>query len=74
MTMQRLAGFVPSDLRGESAEPELIELSLLIPQWQVSALERTASKLGITAGQMLRRVLGEFCLANTTKPIVNCHS
>jgi hypothetical protein len=61
MSITSRAEFIPTDLRDGVAEPELIELSLLLPQWQVSALERTASRLGLTAGQMLRRILADFC-------------
>lgn len=39
---------------------EMVELSLLVPQWQIEALETAASFRGITAGQMLRRVLSSY--------------
>jgi hypothetical protein len=39
----------------------LVELSLLVPQWQVEALEQAARGRGLTAGQMLRRLIGGYC-------------
>ncbi len=38
----------------------ILELAVLVPAWQVSALERTAGLEGQTVGQLLRRVIGEF--------------
>src|SRR5207248_6770432 len=35
----------------------LTELSLLLPQWQVDALEQVAQMRGLTTGQMLRRLI-----------------
>lgn len=43
-----------------SSGPELVELSLLVPRWQVNALERLADEVGVTVGQMLRRLLGDY--------------
>ena len=59
----------PFDLRGDTfagpgREPTrldggMVELSLLLPQWQVEALETAAHGQGLTAGQMLRRIIGD---------------
>ena len=59
----------PFDLRGDvlagpGREPTrldggMVELSLLLPQWQVEALETAAHGQGLTAGQMLRRIIGD---------------
>jgi hypothetical protein len=60
----------PFDLRGgdppagparDAARLEggMVELSLLLPQWQVEALETAAHGQGLTAGQMLRRIIGD---------------
>jgi hypothetical protein len=47
----------------------LVELSLLVPQWQVEALERAARGRGLTTGQMLRRLIGSYC---ASLPAQNC--
>jgi len=39
----------------------MVELSLLLPQWQADALERAAHGRGLTTGQMLRRLIGNYC-------------
>jgi hypothetical protein len=39
---------------------DVVEISLFLPGWQASCLERKASSLGLTAGQMMRRLLGRF--------------
>ena len=39
---------------------EMVELPLLLPGWQAEALEMAAHSRGMTAGQMLRRILGDF--------------
>ena len=44
----------------------LVELSLLLPQWQMEALEAAAHCRGLTAGQMLRRLIGGYCASLTT--------
>jgi len=42
------------------AESDVVELSLLLPRWQVEALEDAARSSGVTVGQMIRRCLGEL--------------
>jgi hypothetical protein len=37
---------------------EVVEVPLLLPGWQVVALEQVAHERGLTAGQMLRQALG----------------
>ncbi|HEY8503359.1 MAG TPA: hypothetical protein VIL46_02175 [Gemmataceae bacterium] len=44
---------------GPCAEAEVVELSVLLPHWQLAALESAAHRHGITAGQMLRRLIGQ---------------
>jgi hypothetical protein len=39
---------------------KVLELAVLLPAWQVSALERTARLDGQTIGQLLRRLIGDF--------------
>jgi hypothetical protein len=41
-------------------ESEVIEVPLLLPGWQISALERAAHKRGLTAGEMVRHLLRDF--------------
>ena len=38
----------------------VVELSLLLPTWQVAALEATAHNCGLTAGQMVRHLIREY--------------
>jgi hypothetical protein len=40
---------------------ELVELSLILPRWQIDALATTARQRGLTAGQVLRRLIGAYC-------------
>ena len=55
----------PGDLRGDGPgsvsrlDGEMVELSLLLPLWQVEVLETAARGQGLTAGQMLRRIIGD---------------
>ena len=37
---------------------EVVELALLLPRWQAEALEQAAHARGLTAGQMLRKLIG----------------
>lgn len=39
-----------------------MEISLLLPNWQMMELEEAASHLGLTTGQLLRRLISN-CLA-----------
>lgn len=38
-------------------DQEVVELALLLPRWQAEALEEAAHRRGLTAGQMLRRLV-----------------
>jgi hypothetical protein len=40
-------------------EPDVVELSLLLPGWQIDALESAARRHGLTTGQMLRRWISD---------------
>jgi len=42
------------------SEPDLLELALLLPRWQVLALEELAKSRGVSIGQMLRRLITEL--------------
>lgn len=41
-------------------ENEVIELPLLLPEWQVIALERAAREQGMTIGQLIRRLFADL--------------
>jgi hypothetical protein len=43
------------------SDDELVELALVVPQWQVEALAAAARRRGLTAGQVLRRLIGGYC-------------
>ncbi|MGL4420154.1 MAG: hypothetical protein ACRCZF_05790, partial [Gemmataceae bacterium] len=49
-------------LPGEVArlDQEVVEMPLLLPRWQASALEAAARRRGMTTGQMLRRVITDL--------------
>lgn len=44
-------------LRPHDLDNEVTELSLLLPAWQIDALERAAEAEGITVAHLLRRVI-----------------
>ncbi len=44
-------------LRLEGLDGEVAELSLLLPAWQIDALEQAAQAEGITVAQLLRRLV-----------------
>jgi hypothetical protein len=39
-------------------DPEMIEVALLLPRWQAVALQAAARQRGLSAAQMLRRMIG----------------
>jgi hypothetical protein len=54
-------GFLPPRAGGSeltTVDTEVVELALLIPRWQAVALENAAHQRGLTAGQMLRKLIG----------------
>jgi hypothetical protein len=48
-----------------------VECPLLLTRWQLAALEAAAHERGLTAGQMLRRLVAEFC-ASASSPTGPC--
>lgn len=48
-------------------DDEVVEMPLLLPRWQATALEEVAGLRGMTTGQMLRRYIAEM-LAEPAKP------
>jgi hypothetical protein len=49
----------------DGADLDVIEVPLLLPSWQVSALEALAHRRGLTAAAMVRTLLAEFLSAGT---------
>lgn len=43
-----------------SSDSDVVELPLLLPRWQVDALEEAANQQGMTTGQMIRRVISNM--------------
>jgi hypothetical protein len=39
---------------------EMVELALLLPNWQLQELEMAAHDHGLTTGQMIRRLIAAF--------------
>jgi hypothetical protein len=58
---ERLGGRLGGEIH--RLDSEMVELSLLMPQWQVEALEAAARGRGLTAGQLLRRLIRNYCAA-----------
>ncbi len=55
-------------LRPPEAGDAITELPLLLPAWQVEALEQLARADGITVGQLLRRVVNRTVAHVTLEP------
>jgi hypothetical protein len=47
-------------------DPQMTEVLLLLPSWQLAALETAARAEGITAAQIIRRLIGDFLLRSVT--------
>ena len=43
-----------------SAQFDVIELPILLPEWQVNALEAAARERGMTIGQLLRKLFSDL--------------
>lgn len=48
-----------SDAKIEPFDGEMVELALCLPGWQAQCLEAVAHQRGLTAGQLLRRLIQE---------------
>ncbi len=44
-------------------EGAVVEVPLLMSDWQMAALERAAHRQGLTAGELVRRLLRDFVAA-----------
>jgi len=49
---------------------DMVELSFLLPEWQAAALEAAAHGRGLTAAQLMRRILREH-FARFAQPSTN---
>lgn len=52
--------FESSSMDVARQDQEVVELPLLLPRWQALELEAAARQLGMTTGQMLRRVIRDL--------------
>jgi hypothetical protein len=50
----------PLDYNGGLPAGEVVEILLLLPDWQVCALETAARCRGLTTGEMVRSLVREF--------------
>ena len=60
MSERYRAGTSADDPEAGSSDGDVIEVPLLLPCWQVSALATAAHDRGLTAGQMVRSLLRDF--------------
>ena len=72
MLRQKTSGALRSLLAGAERVPavpdgivtldeEMAELALLLPGWQAQSLEAVARSEGVSAGQIVRRLIQEYC-------------
>jgi hypothetical protein len=45
-------------------DAEVAELTFLLPGWQAAALEEAAQSVGMTTGQILRKLIQDFLVRN----------
>lgn len=56
-----LSAEISAEATSELHTQDVIEIPLLLPVWQILALEQVAHARGLTAGEMVRQLLGNFC-------------
>ena len=54
--------------KSQHPESEVREVPLLLPAWQVTALEEVAYRHGLTAGALARRLIADFLSRSKTTP------
>jgi hypothetical protein len=54
----------PLRSRWTGLDAEVVEIPLLLPGWQVVALERAAQDHGLTTAEMVRRLIRDFCCSD----------
>ncbi|HVS35349.1 MAG TPA: hypothetical protein VMS17_07175 [Gemmataceae bacterium] len=57
---KRIPNLSGEDLGPALMAPDVVEVPLLLPGWQVAALADAAQDRGLTAGEMLRHLLSNF--------------
>jgi hypothetical protein len=55
--------FAQADWADCREEEDVVEIPLLLPYWQVEALESAAHQQGLTAGEMIRQLLLDYLAA-----------
>jgi hypothetical protein len=64
----------PGEGRGLT-DGDVVEVPLLLPGWQVAALETAAHDCGLTAAEMVRRLVREFIVKlSPRRPEAFCSS
>jgi hypothetical protein len=58
--MRNRFGNPASRLSCRELDDEIVEVSLLLPGWQVTALESAAHDRGLTAAELVRALLRDF--------------
>jgi hypothetical protein len=48
-------------------DEEMTELALLLPDWQARSLEDVARSEGVSTGQIIRRLIQEYCGARLNR-------
>jgi hypothetical protein len=64
--MIELASPVPCDAESsrKAEEGEVVEIPLLLPDWQVQALEKAALARGLSAAALVRSLIRDFITAD----------
>jgi hypothetical protein len=52
-------------------DEQMVEVGLLVPGWQVAELERRASCLGLTTGQLLRLLVRDYLTGGRPGDVVD---
>ena len=71
MTTNRLPRFGSEPGVMAALDGDMVELALLLPNWQAEALESAAQELGLTTGEMVRQLLRNFCSQRRTLAHLN---
>lgn len=58
--------------RSGGGDVELMELTMLLPNWQLVALEEAAHRRGLTTGQFLRRFITDLLQHLPEKQTAGC--
>jgi hypothetical protein len=71
---KRSREFDPLPGRSGRPEDEVVEIPVLMPGWQAAALEQAARDHGMTTGQMVRRLIRDFCRSEDRFQDFSCFS